>query len=145
MRKKPSWETLKKKGTRDGFRLIVKMNYQPGIILAIICFSVISGIADAQGFIHASQGWLHGKPVALELFKSILGFLIGGLGYIATVYFLQKSGIFSVEIQTMIWFATAITVLAMISGKFFHWGHLEQVIAVLLVIGIGWLIVKTGG
>ena len=116
-----------------------------GFILAIIFFSVISGIADAQGFIHASQGWLYGRPIPLELLKSILGFLIGGLGYIATVYFLQKSGIFSVEIQTMIWFVTAITVLAVISGKIFRWGHLEQMIAVLLIIGIGWLVIKTGG
>ncbi len=51
--------------------------HQMSIIVLLIALTLISGLADAQGFVHASNVWLNGKLVWLEVIKSTLGFGIG--------------------------------------------------------------------
>ena len=42
----------------------------------IIGLTLLSGLADAQGFIHASTAWVNGKLIWEEGIKSLLGFAV---------------------------------------------------------------------
>ncbi|MDQ6660953.1 MAG: hypothetical protein M3Z24_08315 [Chloroflexota bacterium] len=94
---------------------------QIGIIGLAIGLTLLSGLADAQGFIHAANTWIHGKIVWEECGTSLLGFGIGAVCYVLVVNFLEQAGIVSAEIQTMVWFIVAIVGVALLSGKFLHW------------------------
>lgn len=113
-----------------------------GIALAL---TVASGLADAQGFIHASQIWRTGALVPSALTKSALAFALGmGLQWIA-IRFFQQSGVMLVETQTMVWFAATIIGVGLMSGTFFHWAATDRAVAMGVVAGVAWLLVRTGG
>jgi hypothetical protein len=118
---------------------------QIGVVGLIIGLTLLSGLADAQGFIHASTTWINGKIIWGEGFRSLLGFGIGAICYIIVANFLGKVGIVSAEIQTIIWFLVAIVGVAVISGKFLHWQRFDQIVALIALICIGWLVIRTGG
>jgi len=50
---------------------------QVGTIVLLIVLTLISGVADAQGFVHAANIWQGGKLIWPEVLKSALGFGIG--------------------------------------------------------------------
>ena len=56
---------------------------------------------------------------------------------------MARLGVTSAEMQTAVWFAMTIIGVVILSGKFFSWPRLEQTIAVLVLIGLGWLLVRT--
>jgi hypothetical protein len=118
---------------------------QIGVVGLIIGLTLLSGLADAQGFIHASTTWINGKIIWGEGFRSLLGFGIGAICYIIVANFLAQVGIVSAEIQTMIWFLVAIVGVAVISGKFLHWQRFDQIVALIALICVGWLVIRTGG
>lgn len=123
-----------------------KLNtHQIIIVILIILLTFLSGLADAQGFIHASTTWVNGKIIWVEGLKSLLAFVVGAICYILVTNFLQQAGIVSAEIQTMIWFTVAIIGVAVISGRLLHWHRIDQLIALLAIVCIGWLVIRTGG
>lgn len=115
------------------------------LALLIIVLTLLSGLADAQGFIHAASAWVNGKIIWQEALKSLLGFGAGALCYILVTNFLKQAGIVSAEIQTLIWFSVAIVGVAVISGKFFHWQLLDQLVGLVVLGGVAWLLFRTGG
>lgn len=119
--------------------------HQIAIFSAILGLILVSGIGDSQFFLHAATVWNHGKPVFSELIKSALGGVIGIITYWLTVRFLEEAGVVSPEIQTVLWFAITIVGIAILNKKFLHWQPTEQIIGVLVIMGIAWLLVKTTG
>ncbi len=117
---------------------------QLGIIVLLIACTLISGLADAQGFIHASKMWLNGELVLPEVFKSALGFGLGIASFWLCIRFLQDLRIISPEIQTAGWFTVAIIGVAIFSGKFLHWRIIEQIVGIAVILGIAWLLVRAG-
>ncbi|MGH2494997.1 MAG: hypothetical protein ACRDIV_09870, partial [Ktedonobacteraceae bacterium] len=95
--------------------------------------------------IHAASAWVNGKIIWQEALKSLLGFGVGALCYILVTNFLKQAGIVSAEIQTLIWFSVAIVGVAVISGKFFHWQLLDQLVGLVVLGGVAWLLFRTGG
>lgn len=114
------------------------------LILIIGILTVISGYSDAQGFLHASNIWHKGEIVWDELGKSALGFAGGIISYWIVIKFLQQAGIVLPEIQTIGWFAVTIIGIALISGKFANWQTIDQIVAILVVFGLGWLLLRVG-
>ena len=114
-------------------------------VILIILLTLLSGLADAQGFIHASTTWVNGKIIWAEGFKSLLAFGIGAICYLLGANYLKQAGIVSPEIQTIIWFVVTIIGVAVISGKFLHWHLVDQIVGVAVLCGITWLLVRTGG
>ncbi len=112
-------------------------------IFFIVIFTLLSGFGDAQGFVHAANVWHNGKIVWAEITKSALGVILGLTAYWIAIKFLQDVGIVTPEIQTIGWFAITIVGVALISGKFIHWQTVDQIVALLVIFGIGWLLVKT--
>ena len=119
--------------------------HQISILFLLIVFTLISGLADAQGFVHASSIWSGGKLIWPEIVKSALGFGLGMVAYWVCVRFLQDFRIISPEIQTIGWFTATIIGVALFSGKFLHWQVFDQMVGIAILCGFAWLLFRTGG
>lgn len=115
------------------------------VITLIIILTIISGLADSQGFFHSSNVWRNGKFILLEAGKSLLGFGVGSVVFWFAIKYMQQVGILSAEVQTITWFAVTIVGVAVASGKFLRWDAIDQTIAVVVIIEIGLLLFRTGG
>lgn len=119
--------------------------HQISIGVLLIALTLISGWADAQGFVHASNVWLNGKPIWPEVIKSASGFGLGIVAYWICIRFLQDFRIISPEIQTVGWFAATIIGMAIFSGKFLHWQIVDQIVGIAVLLGLAWLLVRLAG
>jgi hypothetical protein len=115
------------------------------IIALAIVLVVLSGVGDSQGFLHSAKVWEGGKFIAVEALKSGAGFLAGAILYWFSIRYLKLLGLVTPEIQTILWFVVTLVGVALVSGKFIKWSPLDQAIAVLVIAGVGWLLVRTGG
>jgi hypothetical protein len=113
-------------------------------ITSLVILTLLSGLLDARGFIHASRIWQDGRFVKVEVIQSSLFFFGGITFYLASIRYLQRIGIVLPEIQTVFWFAVTLIGVAVINGKFLLWGTVDRIVAVIVVLGIGWLILRTG-
>lgn len=110
----------------------------------IVIFLVLSGIGDALGFVHAGKVWHDGRVVWAEAAKSALGFQLGAVCFWMALRHLQAVGIVAPETTTLLWFGATIIGVALLSGRFLGWHLAEQVVAVAVLLGIGWLMARTG-
>jgi hypothetical protein len=114
------------------------------IILLILLLTLISGFGDAQGFVHASRVWQADRLIWPELTKSAAGFAVGILSFWLSVRYMGQLGVISPEIQATLWFTTAIIGVALASGRFRQWPRLDQLVALLVLLGLGYLVFRTG-
>lgn len=124
--------------------MVLASNEQIRLLIIIIGLTVLSGLGDSFGFVHAAKVWQGGQLVWVEVGKSALGFAFGISVSWLTIKYLQLFGIFAPETQTLLWFGVTMVGIALSSGKFFHWQRLDQVVAVAVLMGIGWLMFSTG-
>ncbi len=112
--------------------------------LLVVALTVLSGLADARGFIHAARMWQQDHLVWAELAKSGLGFGVAVLLYWVGLRHLHRAGVVSPEVQAL--FCSAVTLLgvAVFSGRIFRWPSADQATALLVVAGIGWLVFRVG-
>lgn len=113
--------------------------------LIVFVLIVLSGFADSLGFVYAAKIWQKDVLSWANLGKCALGWGIGITLYIISLRFMARLGVTSAEIQTAVWFAMTIIGVVIFSGRFFSWPRLEQIVAVLVLVGLGWLLVRTGG
>jgi hypothetical protein len=89
---------------------------------------------------------LSGAPMTwnslLVLVLIVLSGFADSLGFVYAAKIWQ--GVTSAEIQTAVWFAMTIIGVVIFSGRFFTWPRLEQIVATLVLVGLGWLLVRTG-
>jgi hypothetical protein len=79
-----------------------------------------------------------------ELGKSALGFSVGiGSYWLAAKYF-NEFGVLAPETQTLIWFGATIAGVAFISGQFLRWQAIDQAVAVVVLLGVAWLLFRVG-
>ena len=112
--------------------------------LFIFVLLALSGLADALGFFYASRIWQGGALSWTELGKSALGWAVGISLYVVALRPMQSVGVTSAEMQTAVWFAMTIIGVVVFSGRFFAWQWIDQTLAVLVVVALGWLLVRTG-
>jgi hypothetical protein len=115
-----------------------------GIIIAVTLLTVLAGFADAQGFLHASRIWDSGRLDLGEVLKSGLAFAFAIAMYWGAVWYFRALGVASAEVQAVCWFAITMVGVAALSGKLFQWRPIDQVVALAVLSGIGFLIVRTG-
>jgi hypothetical protein len=111
------------------------------IALALV---VLSGFADSLGFVYAAKVWQKDVFSWLDLVKSMLGWWGGITLYVISLRFMARMGVTSAEIQTIVWFAMTIIGVVIFSGKFFIWPRLDQAVAILVLVGLGWLLARSG-
>jgi hypothetical protein len=110
--------------------------------LFIVGITLVSGVGDSLGFIHAAKMWKGGDLIASEFGKSALGFSIGIGSYWFAAKYLNELGVLSPETQTLIWFGVTIVGVAFISGKFLQWQTIDQIVAVVVFLGAAWLLFR---
>ena len=122
--------------------MLAPVNTPLNTAMVLIC-SVLSGLLDARGFVYASKAWPGGHldwPVGLLS----VGSFLGGLSlYVVAVRFMQAAGISSVALQSGVWCAVTAVGIAAFDGSFLHWTRAQQVIAIFMVLALGWLIITT--
>lgn len=112
--------------------------------LIVLVLIVLSGILDSLGFVYASKVWQKDTLSWIDLGKSALGWWGGITMYVLSLRYMARMGVTSAELQTIVWFAMTIIGVVVFSGKFLAWPRLEQAVAVLVLIGLGWLLARTG-
>jgi len=90
------------------------------LLILLVGITLVSGIADAQGFIHAAKIWQTGRLAWDELGKSAAGFSVGILLYWFALKYMNMFGIVTPEIQTVSWFTVTLVGVARITGTFFR-------------------------
>ena len=115
------------------------------VVVLIVAVTLVSGVADARGFIHASKIWQDDRLVWSELGKSAIGFLAGIAAYWLSLRYMKALGVMTPEIQTLIWFGVTMIGVAVISGRVLRWPLLDQGVAVAVLVGLGWLIYRSPG
>ena len=111
-------------------------------VILVVALTLFSGVADSRAFLYAAQTWQDDRLSLPLLGKSLLFFAIGILLYIVSLKFLRYLGVHSATIQTSLWFMATIIGLAIISGEFVKWQRLDQAIAILVAVGLTWLVVR---
>jgi hypothetical protein len=91
----------------------------------------------------AAKIWQRDTISWLDVSRSALGWGTGITLYVISLRYLGRMGITSAEIQTAVWFAMTIIGVVIFSGRFFSWPRLEQGVALLVLAGLGWLLVRT--
>lgn len=114
-------------------------------LLCLIALTLLSGWFDAQGFTYGARIWQDGALVKAAAAKSLLYFQVGMTLYLFSLRFLQQVSIVSPELQALFWFAVTLIGLAVINGSAVHWANADRLVAVLVLGGIGWLLLRTGG
>lgn len=112
--------------------------------LLVVFICLLSGLADAQGFIHASRIWQSDRLILSELAKSTGGFALGISTYWISLRFVHRLGIVSPELQAVLWFSVTIIGVAFVSGQFTRWLLFDQLLALAIVAGLGWLLFRSG-
>ncbi|HTC14910.1 MAG TPA: hypothetical protein VK695_03815 [Steroidobacteraceae bacterium] len=113
-------------------------------LLLILSLLALSGFADSLGFLYASRIWSGGGAFSwLNLAKSLCGTGIGISLYIVALRPMSLMGVSSAEMQTTVWFAVTIIGVVVLSGRFFTWQLADQLVAVGVVVALGWLLVRT--
>ena len=118
------------------------MPEQLRLTIIAVAFIVVSGTFDAMGFTYAARIWQENHWQRKALVQSAFGFATGITIYWFTIRYFWELGVVSPELQTLIWFGTTLIGVALLSGRFLHWRSLDQVIAMLVLIGIAWLLVR---
>ena len=114
----------------------------PNSLLVLALISLSAG-ADSLGFIHAAKIWQKDTISWIDVAWSTLSWGVGIMLYMMSLRYLVRLGVTAAEIHTMVWFAMTIIGVIIFSGRFFSWPRLEQAVATLLLIGLGWLLVRT--
>ena len=112
--------------------------------LLVLVLITLSGFADSLGFVYAAKIWQNGTLSWPDVGRSALGWVVGITLYVISLKYMARLGVTSAEIQTTVWFAMTIIGVVIFSGRFFSWPRLEQVVATLVLLGLGWLLVRTG-
>ncbi len=111
---------------------------------AAVALTLASGLADSYGFVHAARVWNGGRLIPAELGRSSVSFALGITIYWIVIRFLEQLGVHSVAIQTVGWFGATLVGVAVVTGEFRDWGTANQIIALGVALGIGWLMIATG-
>jgi len=115
------------------------------VVNALLVFglTVLSGVLDARGFVYASRAWPEGH-LDLKWGVSAVFAFVGGLScYVVAVRYMQGFGVQSVALQSALWFVVTGVGVAIMDGTIFGWSRTQQMVALLVATGLGWLIVST--
>ena len=111
--------------------------------LLFIFITMVTGFIDSLGFVYAAQIWQ--ETISwLALTKSALCFAVGIGLYWLSLRYITQLGINTPELQVAIWFGVTLIGVAIVSGRFFNWLLLDQVVALSVLGGITWLLIRVG-
>jgi hypothetical protein len=111
--------------------------------LLVFGLTLLSGVLDARGFVYASRAWPDGVLDLRWALSAVVAF-VGGLScYVVAVRYMQGFGLQGVALQSALWFVVTGVGVAVMDGSILGWSRTQQGVAVLVALGLGWLIVST--
>lgn len=113
------------------------------LAVMITVLTVASGLLDSLAFTYSSEMWRGGRLVWGTASRAAASFALGIMMYWGAVRYLDEAGVVMPEIQTLIWFAVTIIGVTILGGRFIHWSLVDQVVAVNVLLSLGWLITRT--
>ncbi len=111
--------------------------------IMVLGLTVLSGLLDARGFAFASKAWPGGSLDPRMAGLSVLCFGVGLSCYVLAVRFIQALGVHGVALQSALWFMVTAVAIAVLDATVLQWSRTQQVVGVLVGLGLGWLIVTT--
>ena len=111
----------------------------------VLLLTLLSGLLDARGFVYASRAWPNGRFDASLGLSSIVAFSAGIGCYVVAVKYMQQLGIGAVALQSGLWFVVTAVGISLMDGRIADWSRAQQLVALLVAIGLGWLIATTTG
>jgi len=112
-------------------------------LVLVTALTILSGLLDARGFYYAPLAWPDGR-LDLRYALAAVGCFVGGLSmYVLAARFMQHVGVSSISVQSAVWFVVTAIGIAALDGSIAHWARSQQVVAVLVFIGLAWLIATT--
>jgi len=111
-------------------------------VCAVLLLTLASGYADSRGFVYSSRIWDHGTLVWPELVRAALAFGAGYAPFWLGLRFATDLGIASAEIQTLGWFVVTMAGVAILSGDLLRWPTIDKVVAAMVLLGMGWLLLR---
>ena len=115
----------------------------PANLAMVVILTGLSGVLDARGFMYAARSWPGGLLDWRMALAAILSF-VGGLScYVLAVRFMYGLGVRSVAIQTGIWFIVTAVGVSLMDGSLASWTRTQQLVAIAVTLGIGWLAATT--
>jgi hypothetical protein len=106
----------------------------------VLVLTLLSGVMDARGFLYAGRAWPHGQIDWIAVGMAMLAFFGGISLYIGSVRFMQAMGLNAIALQSGIWFFATMIGIAAMDGSVLAWSRIQQLVAVAVLIGLGWLI-----
>ena len=106
----------------------------------VLLLTVLSGVMDARGFVHAGRAWPDGQLDWTAVGQSLLAFFAGISLYIGAVRFMQTMGLNAVALQSGIWFVATAIGIAALDGSVTQWSRPQQAVALVVMLGLTWLI-----
>ncbi|MCB0107461.1 MAG: hypothetical protein KDE53_16185 [Caldilineaceae bacterium] len=116
----------------------------PFSLFIVIVLTLTAGFADAQGFLYSTAVWQQGVFNWSAAWRSAIGFSLSVPCYWIAVRYLHEGGIITPEIQALFWFVVTITGVAIAGGNFLGWNLIDKVVAIAILGGVVWLMVRTG-
>lgn len=113
-------------------------------LLLAILFTLLSGGMDAMGFTHSARVWLGERFIWQEALRSLLWFQGGVCTFWMATRYLGQVGVTSTEVQTLFWFGVTIVGVALLSRQFLKWASIDQIVAGVVLLGLIWLVYRTG-
>ncbi len=121
------------------------MNSRFLTLFLLISLTIVSGIGDSQGFVHAAKVWDGSRLNWAEAGKSALGYTFGVVIYWASIRFFNLLGMNAPEIQTIAWFVVTIAGVALFNGEFLKWDTVDRALGLAAVLAVGILMFRRGG
>jgi len=111
--------------------------------ILVVGLTLASGFLDSRGFIYSANIWKFGSPALSETLKTFGAFVAGISLYCIALKYLGRLGVRAPEIQAIIWFGVTMIGISVSSRRFLRWVATDQVIAIFVLVGIGWLVFRT--
>lgn len=112
---------------------------------AVVALCVVSGLADSQGFVHASDIWRDEGVSWASLGRSSIGFVVGITCYWVSIRFMTRVGLATADVQYLVWFLITLIGVAIATGSIRRWNGVDIAVAVMVVAGLCWLTTKGWG
>jgi len=112
-------------------------------LILILLFTLLSGLGDAVGFVYAGKVWQDEHFQVMNAVKSVLGFQFGVFMYWYATRYLAAHGVIDAEVQTLFWFSATIIGIALLSGQFLRWALADKAVALGVMAGITFLMLRT--
>jgi hypothetical protein len=109
---------------------------------AVLVLCVLSGLADSQGFVHASEIWRDEGVSWASLGRSSLGFVVGMTAYWISIRFMNRVGLATADLQYVVWFFITLIGVGIATGSLRRWTGIDVAVGVVVVAGLCWLTMK---